>query len=94
MVLLEASARAVPIVATNVDGVPELILDGVSGLLYYFGDDKALVQALRDLAIDPAKAARIGSAGSSRVQSHFSEEQFLKKMTAVYEAASMQSDRS
>lgn len=84
LVLLEAAARELPIIATNVDGVPELVVDGLSGRLYRFGDDEALVQILRELAMNPVAAAQLGRAGRQRVVEQFSELHFLNQMTAAY----------
>ncbi|RJS94695.1 glycosyltransferase family 4 protein [Salinisphaera sp. Q1T1-3] len=65
--LLDAMVAGRPIVATAVDGIPELIEDGVNGLLVPPDDPAALAAALRRLRNDPALAARLASAGRERV---------------------------
>jgi len=65
MVLLEAMAFGLPPVATNVGGIPELIEDGVTGLLIEPGDSQSLVVALTSLT-DAATRNRIGHAASRR----------------------------
>jgi glycosyltransferase involved in cell wall biosynthesis len=65
MVLLEAMAFGLPPVATNVGGIPELIEDGVTGLLIEPGDARSLAVALASLA-DAATRERIGQAASRR----------------------------
>jgi colanic acid/amylovoran biosynthesis glycosyltransferase len=69
--LMEALASAVPVVATSVSGVPELVEDGVTGRLVPPGDDLALADALADLHRDPALARRLAEAGRTRVLASF-----------------------
>jgi glycosyltransferase involved in cell wall biosynthesis len=61
----------VPVVATEVSGVPELVEDGVTGRLVAPGDAVALADALADLRRDPGLAARLADAGHARVLAHF-----------------------
>jgi colanic acid/amylovoran biosynthesis glycosyltransferase len=69
--LMEALASGVPVVATSVSGVPELVEDGITGRLVPPGDDRALADALADLQADPALAARLAAAGRARVLASF-----------------------
>jgi glycosyltransferase involved in cell wall biosynthesis len=69
MTLLEGMAFGLPPVATAVGGIPELIEDGVSGLLVGRGDVDALAGALASLA-DAAARTRIGAAASRRASAH------------------------
>jgi glycosyltransferase involved in cell wall biosynthesis len=70
--VLEAWAAGMPVVATRVGGLPELIEDGRTGLLVEFGDEAALVDALAGLIADRPAARRLGEAGRDRVESRFS----------------------
>ena len=63
MALLEAMSLGVPVVATRVGGIPEVIRDRVTGLLVPAGDDRALAEACLQLARYPDWAAEIGAAG-------------------------------
>ncbi|WP_369135649.1 glycosyltransferase [Modestobacter sp. I12A-02662] len=68
MAVLEAAAQGVPVVASAVGGIPELVDDGATGLLAPPGDPAALAAALTRLLDDPADAAAIGRAGWARVR--------------------------
>lgn len=72
--LLEAMATALPVVATAVDAVPEVIVDGINGLLVPPGDPRALAAALARLIADPELRARIGARGLRDVRTLFSIE--------------------
>ncbi len=69
--LMEALASAVPVVATSVSGVPELVEDRVTGRLVPPGDDAALADALAEIEHDPVEAARLAQAGRARVLASF-----------------------
>jgi glycosyltransferase involved in cell wall biosynthesis len=65
-VLLDALARGLPVVATRVGGIPEVVRDGSEGLLADPGDDVALSTALLRLRNDPGLAGRLGRSGRQR----------------------------
>jgi glycosyltransferase involved in cell wall biosynthesis len=71
VVLMEAMATGLPVVATRVAGIPELVEDGVSGRVVAPGEEEALAQAILDVTASPATAARMGAAGRSRVRADF-----------------------
>jgi colanic acid/amylovoran biosynthesis glycosyltransferase len=64
--LMEAMAREVPVVATAISAIPELVEDGVTGLLVPPEDPEALAAALARLADDPELRVRLGWAGGER----------------------------
>lgn len=70
-VLLEALAMEIAVVSTNVSGVPEVIRDGVNGLLIAPNDAKALAGAIRRLLDSPALRERLGVAGRQTVATKF-----------------------
>src|SRR5437899_6661892 len=70
--LMEAAACGRPAVATAVGGIPELVEDGVTGLLVPVGDTQALAAALEQSLRNPELAARMGVAARRRVEERFS----------------------
>lgn len=86
IVQLEAMAAGLPIVNTSIDsGVPEVSLDGITGMTVPPADTHALSQALTSLLTDREKRLRMGEAGKSRVCKEFSEEQMSVRTMQVYE---------
>jgi colanic acid/amylovoran biosynthesis glycosyltransferase len=69
--LMEAMATALPVVASDLSGIPELIQDGVSGILIPPGDAAALAGALERLAGDAELRTRLGAAGRRKVHQEF-----------------------
>jgi len=85
--ILEGMAAGVPVVASRVAGIPELVVDGESGLLVQPGSAEALGDVLAGLLADPTRAATVGEAGRARARTHYSRERMAADLTAVYEAA-------
>lgn len=87
IVLLEAMASARPVVAFAVDGVPEVVADGESGLLVTPGDVPGFVAAVKKLADDPALCRQIGGKGRAIVAQCFTREQMASSLEKEYRAA-------
>lgn len=87
VVLLEAMSYGVPVVGSRVGGIPDIIVDGKTGLLVAPGDPGALADALRRLAEDPPLATRLGAAGQAHVRAHFSWERIVAQWEECYAAA-------
>jgi glycosyltransferase involved in cell wall biosynthesis len=73
-VLMEAQSQGLACIATDLAGIPELIEDGLTGLLVPPGDPPALATALVRLLGDPSLRARLGAAGERRVRAEFDAE--------------------
>jgi glycosyltransferase involved in cell wall biosynthesis len=71
VVLMEAMAKELGVVATRVGGIPELVEDGVSGLIVDPGSPEALAAAIRRYAVDPGLCRRHGAEGRRRVAASF-----------------------
>jgi glycosyltransferase involved in cell wall biosynthesis len=87
IVLLEAMLAGLPVVATRVSAVPEIVADGVTGILVEPGDVAALATALTQLLADPARIAALGQAGLERAGTEFSVAKMAAATLAVYERA-------
>jgi glycosyltransferase involved in cell wall biosynthesis len=85
--VVEAAAAGVPVVANPVGGVPEVVEDGVSGLLFPVGDETALARALARLEGDTAERRRLAQAAAARVSDEFSMATTAERLVAVWEAA-------
>lgn len=85
MALLQAMASRVPVIASRVGGVPEIVRDGIDGLLVPPGSVDDLAEALRLLTTDAALRSRIGSAGQARVTARFRLEQSVQSLLEVYD---------
>ena len=83
-VLVEALARGVPVISTDVAGVPELVRDGDTGLLVPPDDPPALAAAIGRLADDRALAARLGAAGRTLVRDEFDPGTSTARLRAVF----------
>jgi glycosyltransferase involved in cell wall biosynthesis len=83
--LLEAMAMEKPVVATNVGGNPEVVVDGVTGSLVLPADSKSLTMALADLLTNPEKRRRFGKSGRQRVTEHFSKESMVSNIERIYD---------
>jgi glycosyltransferase involved in cell wall biosynthesis len=83
-VLMEAQSQALPVVASRVSAIPELVADGETGLLGPPGDRDALAAALRRLIGDPALRRRLGDAGERRVHARFDCAPWLDRLAARF----------
>ena len=84
---LEAEAMEVPVVASNVHGIPDVVVDGETGLLVPPRDRQALASALERLLSDSDLRRRLGQAGRAFVAEHYSWEENTAQMEALYRAA-------
>jgi glycosyltransferase involved in cell wall biosynthesis len=90
--VLEAMACARPVIGTRAGGIPEMVVDGETGLLVPPHDDAALAAAMVSLLRDPARAAALGAAGRRRVEREFSVEKMVEATVRVYEARGREVD--
>lgn len=87
MVALEAMERGRAVVASSVGGLPEIVEDGVTGLLVPPADPRSLANALRTLLSDPERVATMGAAGRRRALELFGQERCTDRTDELYRAA-------
>jgi glycosyltransferase involved in cell wall biosynthesis len=83
--LLEAMSMEVPTVATRIAGVPKVVEDGVSGLLIEAGDETALADAIRCVAVDAELREKLGTGGRRCMIERFSFHKRMERVREVYD---------
>jgi colanic acid/amylovoran biosynthesis glycosyltransferase len=91
--LMEAMARAVPVVTTAVSGIPELVSDGIDGLCVPPRSPQALASAIASLMDSPERARELGLAGRAKVERDFSMETNVALVRSLLEKVDPRGDR-
>ncbi|PYJ57589.1 MAG: hypothetical protein DME82_02135 [Verrucomicrobia bacterium] len=86
-VIVEAMASARPVVSTRLAGIPELMIDGETGLLVSPADTTALTEALQKLLCDRELRVRYGCAGRARIEQHFRIEHTVAPLLKLFQDA-------
>ncbi|MCQ2089260.1 MAG: glycosyltransferase [Fibrobacter sp.] len=84
VVLIEAMELNLPIVASNVGGIPDVVVDNVSGLLVPEKNPEALADAFKKLAADPTLVANLLAGARKRIQDCFTWDGIIERQIAVY----------
>lgn len=87
LVLLEAMAAGRAVVASRVSAIPEVVVDGVTGLLVEPREPALLAESIAGLLANPGQLSRMGYAGMERLRNAFSVERMLDETLAVYSRA-------
>ena len=87
VVLMEAMALELPVVATRIAGIPELVEDGISGFVVAPGRADLLAGAIRRLAGDPHLRREMGRRGRERVLAEFEVNAIAPRLAAMFERA-------
>jgi glycosyltransferase involved in cell wall biosynthesis len=82
--ILEAMAHGLPVVATDLAGIPEEVIDGVTGRVVPPGNSDALARAIHEIASDLGRAREMGANGRKRLTTHFSLEYMTDRMSEIY----------
>jgi len=82
--VLESMAAGLPVVATRVGGTPEIIVDGVDGLLVPPQDSQALAQAMLHILQDADFARRLSRSGQEKMQTHFGFDRLIAELEQLY----------
>lgn len=83
-VLIEAMGEGIPVVGTRAGGVPEIVTEGASGLLYEVGDVRALADRIGELIAQPARRLDMGRAAYDRARREFGIASTVAKVEALY----------
>jgi len=86
MSVMEAMAAGLPVVSTAVGGVPELVREGVTGLLVPSEDAEALAQAMQALVDDPVRRQAMGAAARQYAMAHFDIRHTVRGYEQLYES--------
>jgi glycosyltransferase involved in cell wall biosynthesis len=89
--LLDAMACAKPVVATTAGGMPEVVVDGTTGLLVPPRDHEAMADGIVRLLTDGSARRAMGAAGQARVREHFSAERMVQETLEIYRRVAMHS---
>jgi glycosyltransferase involved in cell wall biosynthesis len=84
LALLKAMGAGLPVLATRVSGVQEVVNDGANGRLVAPGDPEALAHAIRAVMDDPELAAALGAAGRARVMERYTWQSVAKQTAQWY----------
>lgn len=85
--LMEAMASRLPVVSTRLSGIPELVDDGINGLLVPPADESALAEAITSLSGDPERRRRMGERGREKVAAEFELQQNVASLRALFTKA-------
>ena len=87
MVILEAMSHGLPVIASRIGGIPELVDDGVTGFLFEPGNAKELAEKMKLLWDNPDLCRQMGKAGREKAIREYSEDVYYKRLMAVYKKA-------
>jgi glycosyltransferase involved in cell wall biosynthesis len=85
LVAAEALYLGVPVVATRVGGIPEIVSDGVDGILVTAADSDALAEAVAGLLQDEPRRLRLAGAGRAKVMERFRFEDMVRRYEDLYD---------
>lgn len=84
LAILEAGIASLPVIASNIGGIPEIIQDSQNGLLIAPNSPHALVQAIESLLSNPGRAYELGSALNKRILSEFASDRMISETCNTY----------
>ncbi|MBL4720116.1 MAG: glycosyltransferase, partial [Alphaproteobacteria bacterium] len=84
-VLMEAQSQQVAVISTNMSGIPELVINGETGVLVAPGDSDALSAALKTLIENPILRAKLAQAGFDRVHARFSMDAGIDTLCELFD---------
>lgn len=85
IIILQAAAAGLPVVASSAGGIPEAVVHGETGLLVPPGDSEALARALSSILADPDRARSMGERGRQHIQTEFTVDRMVDGNLGVYQ---------
>jgi glycosyltransferase involved in cell wall biosynthesis len=85
MAILEGMAAGLPVAASNIGGIPDLVEPGKTGLLFDPHDANSITHALETLLRDPSLTEKMGAAGRERARTEFSTQVVAKRHLEIYQ---------
>lgn len=85
IVILEAWSAGLPVLASNVGGIPHFVANGEDALLFNPNDDHSLIQAFRELSTNTGLAQRLGEAGRCKARTEYDWDVITQKLLTIYE---------
>ena len=82
-VIMEAMATGLPVVSTNIGGIPEMVIENETGFLVQPGDTTAMTDAIEKVIANDSLATRLGHSGYERARALFSIEENVHQLCAL-----------
>ncbi len=86
VVMIEAMSYSKPVIASNVGGITDVVIDGYNGMLVRHSDPQELARAMRILASDSALRLRLGANAKRTIDERFNWDKIVSKLIGLYEA--------
>lgn len=83
--IIEASAASLPVISTKHAGIPEVVIDGETGLLVEEHDVAGMAEAMSTLLENKTLARKMGAAGKTRVKKYYSMGKHIERLTKIIE---------
>jgi glycosyltransferase involved in cell wall biosynthesis len=85
--LVRAMSYGIPVIASRIGAIPEIVDDGVDGFLFEPGNIEDMIQKIREILDDPVRAKKMGEAGAQKVAAQNSESVYYERLMKIYNQA-------
>ena len=87
MVIIEAMSNGLPVIASRIGGIPEIVEDGVTGVLFEPGNSEDLAEKMKLLWENPELCRQMGTAGRKKAIREYGEDVYYRRLMDVYQRA-------